>query len=207
MAWLRRLSDAPRAVGAARTAIARRSGRGESGYSLVELLTVISIMGIVMAALTGIFVSGSKAETDLNVRFQAEQTGRLALDKIRRDVHCASAATSTGSTLTLTMPAGCKSASNTTVTWCTNGVSGNRWALYRYTGASACTAGLLWADYLTQASLFTFTQQSKDTLASVQALLPVNVTPGKRRTYSLQETIYLRNSSRTCVTGSPSPPC
>lgn len=206
MEWLRRLADRP-AVGAARATDAPRRGRGESGYSLVELLTVMAILGVVMAALTNIFVTGSKAETDLNVRFQAQQAGRLALDKIRRDVHCASAATSTGSTLTLTMPSGCRSASNTTVTWCTSAVATNRWALYRYTGAASCTAGVSWADYLTQSSAFTFTQQSTDTLARVLVLLPVNLTPGKRRTYSLQDTIYLRNSTRTCVVGSPSPPC
>ena len=172
-------------------------------------MVVMAIMGVVLGGLTTIFVSGSKAELDMNKRFQAQSTGRLALDKIRRELHCASGATSTGTTLTLTMPAGCKSASNTTVTWCTSqvGTSVTRYRLYRYLGSGTCTGGVQWADYLTQASAFTFTQQSSASLAKVHVYLPVNLAPGKKRNYTLQDDIYLRNSVRTCVTGSPSPPC
>jgi prepilin-type N-terminal cleavage/methylation domain-containing protein len=186
-----------------------RPRREESGYSLIELLTVMAILGVVLGGLTRIFVSGSKAELDLNQRFQAQANGRLALDKIRREIHCASTATTTSTSVTLTMPTGCKTASNTTVTWCTSqvGSSTTRYALYRYQGSGTCTAGVQWADYLTSASAFTFTQQSSSTLAMVHVYLPVNLTPGKKRTYTLQDDIYLRNSTRTCVTGSPSPPC
>ena len=182
---------------------------GERGYSLIELLTSMVIMGIVLGGLTTIFTSGSKAELDMNKRFQAENDGRVALDKIRPELHCASTATSTGSSLTLTMPTGCKTASNTTVTWCTSqvGTSTTRYALYRYQGSGTCTGGVQWADYLTQGSIFTFTQQSSSSLAMVHVYLPVNLAPGKKRNYTLQDDIYLRNSTRTCVTGSPSPPC
>ena len=186
-----------------------RHNRGESGYSLIELLTVMAIMGVVLSGLTSIFVSGSKAELDTNKRFQAQSAGRLALDKIRRELHCASTATSTGSSITLTMPTGCKTASNTTVTWCTSqvGSSTTRYALYRYQGSGSCTGGVQWADYLIQPSVFTFTQQSSSSLAKVSVYLPINLAPGKKRNYTLQDDIYLRNSTRTCITGSPSPPC
>jgi Tfp pilus assembly protein PilW len=169
----------------------------------------IAIMGIVLQGLTTIFVSGSKAELDLNQRFQAQDAGRLALDKIRTEVHCATTATSTGATLTLTMPSGCRTASNTTVTWCTSqvGSSTTRYALYRYQGSGTCTGGVKWVDYLTQAAAFTFTQQSSASLAKVHAYLPINLAPTKKRTYALQDDIYLRNSMRTCIAGSPSPPC
>ena len=168
----------------------------------------MAIMGVVMTGLTTIFVSGSKAELDMNQRFQAQSAGRLTLDKLRRELHCASGATSTGSTVTLTMPAGCKTASNTTVTWCTSqvGTSTTRYAVYRYVGAGTCTSGVQWADYITQASVFTFTPQSSASLAKVHVYLPVSLTPGKRA-YALQDDIYLRNSTRTCISGSPSPPC
>jgi prepilin-type N-terminal cleavage/methylation domain-containing protein len=181
----------------------------ERGFTIVELLTAMTIMGIVLGGLTTVFVSGSKAELNTNRRFQAQADGRLALDKLRTDVHCSSAATTTSSSVTLTMPSGCRTASNTTVTWCTSAVGGSatRYALYRYQGAGSCTSGVLWADYLTQASAFTFTQQSSSSLAKVRAYLPINLTPGQMRTYALQDDIYLRNSTRTCVTGSPSPPC
>jgi prepilin-type N-terminal cleavage/methylation domain-containing protein len=182
----------------------------ERGFTIVELLAAMSIMGIVLGGLTTVFVSGSTAELGTNRRFQAQADGRLALDKLRTDVHCASSATTTSSSVTLTMPAGCRSASNTTVTWCTSAVGGSttRYALYRYQSAGTCQPpAVLWADYLTQASAFTFTQQSSTSLAKVRAYLPINLSPGRMRTYALQDDIYLRNSTRTCVTGSPSPPC
>ena len=71
----------------ARLRTARRAG-----FSLIELLVVMVILGVVLAGLTTAFVSGSKAETDLNRRFQAQQQARLALNRIRWDIHCASAA-------------------------------------------------------------------------------------------------------------------
>ena len=87
----------------------RRLGR-ERGYSLVEMLIVMSILGVVMGSLTTVFVQASNAEFDMNARFQAQLTGRLALDKMRREVHCASVATPTGSSssVTLTLPSYCK---------------------------------------------------------------------------------------------------
>jgi prepilin-type N-terminal cleavage/methylation domain-containing protein len=66
-----------------------RATRGEGGYTMIEMLTVLLIMGIVMSGLTTIFVSGSRAETNMNQRFVAQQNTRLALDRIRRDIHCA----------------------------------------------------------------------------------------------------------------------
>jgi Tfp pilus assembly protein PilW len=182
--------------------------RDERGYSVFELLVTMSIMGVVLSGLTTIFVSGSKAELGLNKRFQAQSATRLALDKMRKEIHCASGATSTGSTVTLTMPSGCKTASNTTVTWCTSQVgTGARYRLYRYQGAASCTAGVQWADYLTQASLFTFTQQSSSSLAKVSVQLPVSLNGSTKGKYFLKDDIYLRNTTRTCITGSPSPPC
>ena len=50
----------------------------------------IVIMSIVFTGITDIFVSGSKAQADQSSRFQAQLDTRLALDKMRRDIHCAS---------------------------------------------------------------------------------------------------------------------
>ena len=69
--------------------------RDERGYSMIELLTVMSIMGVVLGGLTTVFASGSKAELDMNRRFQAQSAGRVALDKLRKEIHCAGGSTST----------------------------------------------------------------------------------------------------------------
>jgi prepilin-type N-terminal cleavage/methylation domain-containing protein len=68
----------------------RKRLAGARGYTLVELLTVMSILAVVMTGLTTLFVQGSNAEVDMNRRFQAQQDTRLALDRMRRDAHCAS---------------------------------------------------------------------------------------------------------------------
>ena len=68
--------------------------RGERAYTMVELITVVAIMGIVMTGITTVFVQGSNAELDMNNRFQAQSATRIALDKIRKDIHCSSGVTS-----------------------------------------------------------------------------------------------------------------
>ncbi|MFI5054438.1 MAG: PilW family protein, partial [Acidimicrobiia bacterium] len=62
--------------------------RDERAYTLVEMITVMLIMSIVMTGISTVFVQGSNAELDMNNRFQAQSNARLALDTLRRDVHC-----------------------------------------------------------------------------------------------------------------------
>ena len=64
----------------------------EKGYSLVELLVTMVILSVVVGGLTTVFISGSSAQVRLNERFQAQQNARMALDRLRVDIHCASAA-------------------------------------------------------------------------------------------------------------------
>src|SRR5439155_24546271 len=79
--------------------------RDERGYTLIEMLTVLVIFGTVMSALMVLFVQGTGAEVDMNNRFQAQQDARLALDKIRREVECASAVpVSSPSAVEVSMP-------------------------------------------------------------------------------------------------------
>jgi prepilin-type N-terminal cleavage/methylation domain-containing protein len=181
--------------------------RGERGYTLVEMLVTLVIMGVVMTALTTVFVQASNAEQDMNNRFQAQQSARLALDKMRREVHCASMATPSGlsSSVTLTLPNYCKTGSGS-ITWCTRNVSTNRYALYRVVG-STCAGGVKWADYLVPTSsatvcsgalcIFTYTDQSTTSLAKLHVDFPVDVKPSKSvDLYELSDDIVLRNSSR-----------
>jgi prepilin-type N-terminal cleavage/methylation domain-containing protein len=187
--------------------VLRRLG-GERGYSLIEMLTVMVIMGVVMSSLTTVFITASNSETDMNSRFQAQLTARLALDKLRREVHCASVATPTGvsSSVTLTMPSYCKTGSGS-ITWCTRSVATNRYELYRVVGAT-CTGGVKWGDYLVPSAnvatcsgalcIFNFTAQSTASLATLHVDLPVNVRPAKTvERYELVDDIVLRNSTRT----------
>ena len=187
---------------------ALRRLRRERGYSLVEMLIVLSILGVVMAGLTTLFVQASNAELDMNNRFQAQLNARLALDKMRREVHCGSIATPAGSSssVTITLPTYCKTGSGS-ITWCTRNVSTNRYALYRVVG-STCSGGVKWADYLVPTStaptcsgalcIFTYTAQSATSLAKLHVDYPVNIRPSKSvELYELQDDIVLRNSTRS----------
>jgi prepilin-type N-terminal cleavage/methylation domain-containing protein len=183
---------------------------GQAGFTVVEMLTVLLILGVVMGGLTTVFTSATNAEADMNNRFQAQQTARLALDKLRREVHCASSATPAGSStssVVLTLPTYCKTYSgNTSVTWCTRSVATNRYALYRVNGA-VCTGGVKWADYLAPTStatvcsgalcVFNFTAQSTSSLAKLHVDFPVNPKPSRTaETYELIDDLVLRNSTR-----------
>lgn len=172
-----------------------RLGRGEDGYTMIELLTVLGIMGIVMGGLTTIFVSGSTAERDMNKRFQSQLNTRLALDRIRRDIHCSSSASPYSvSSLTL-ISSGCGN-----VTWCTAPVTGftNRWALYRKAGTTcSSTTGTKIADYLTTANVFTAYTPAGATLASLSVDFPVGMKTTGAAKYELTDTIYMRNSVRS----------
>ena len=168
----------------------------ESGYTVVELLVVMLILGAVMGSLTTVFVHAASAELDLNNRFQAQQAARLALDKLRRETHCASqASVASPSSVTLTLAAYCPTG-NGSVMWCTVG-SGSRYALYRKTGGTCDATGVKWADHLTTGAVFTYTAQSPSTLAKLRVDFPVNLKPAKSvESYELVDEIVLRNSVR-----------
>ena len=170
--------------------------RDEGGYTLIELLTVLVIFGIVSTALTGLFVSATQAEVSSNRRFQAQQNARLALDKLRREVHCASTATVTGGSLvTLTLPnSTCRGYPQ--VSWCAVG-SGTRYALYRNMGATCSAAGTKYVDYLTSNALFSYVSPTTEVLARLSVSFPVNTKPSEaEEAYSLSDQLTLRNSSR-----------
>jgi len=171
--------------------------RGEAGYNLVEMITVMVIMTVVFAGITTVFVAGSKAQSDQERRFQAQVTTRLALDKIRRDIHCSSDVTPFATTaVTLKVPAGCGG----DVSWCTAAVSGytNRYRLYRQPGATCDSTGVMVADYLTSGNVFPAFAHVTGCLclASLQVDFNVSVTGTSVGAYDLTDTIFLRNSTR-----------
>jgi prepilin-type N-terminal cleavage/methylation domain-containing protein len=169
----------------------------EHGYTVIELLVVMLILASVMGSLTTLFVQASNAELDMNNRFQAQQNARLALDKIRREAHCASqASVATSSSVTLTLASYCPTG-NGSITWCTAG-SSNRFGLYRKVGTTCDATGVKWADYLTTGAVFGYTPQSSTSLAKLRVDFPINVKPEKSvESYELVDEIALRNSLRS----------
>lgn len=178
--------------------------RGQGGYTLSEMIVVLATFLTVAAALTSMFASGAKAELDANKRFQAQQNARLALDKMRRELHCASGVTNVdGSALgttpvaaiRVTLPSHCPSAAGTTITvdYQTVAVATGRWQLDR--AAPSGTAKV--ADYITSDAVFTYTAQSASTRALLHVDFPINVNPNEGwNDWRLADDIVLRNTVR-----------
>jgi prepilin-type N-terminal cleavage/methylation domain-containing protein len=136
--------------------------RGERGYTLVELLVVMLILGLVMTPLVASFASAMVQEVDQSRREQAYANARLALQRMRVDIHCATGVAQVeqnaygGFTLTLAevsdtsptgwcpgvIPAGSGSSG---VQWCTIPYPGSttRFVLYRFLGTNPtdCNGG------------------------------------------------------------------
>jgi prepilin-type N-terminal cleavage/methylation domain-containing protein len=190
--------------------LARRVRGEEQGFSLIEMLTVMIIMSVVLTGLTTLFVQGSNAELDMNRRFEAQQDSRVALDKIRREIHCAQGAATTPASgeapsITLDLPGQCPTAvgaAQTSVTWCSVLVSTGRYKLYRKVGVTCNATGVRWADYLTQANLFQYQAASSVSLAKVRVSFPIDVKSGDATpAYRLCDQIVLRNTLRLGTAG------
>jgi prepilin-type N-terminal cleavage/methylation domain-containing protein len=183
----------------------------ERGYTLVEMLVVMAILGIVISGLTTVFVSGSRAELDMNRRFQAQQQARLALDKIRTDLHCASAAQVQTINSYNGVAISAPNCSTATIDWCLvpSAKMSSRYALYRTTSttnkcASADTGRLLVADYLTRNTgvFSTLTNVSNGSLEVVNVDFPISVNPAATSdVYELKDMVVARNSTRCSTTG------
>ena len=173
----------------------RRLVARQDGYSLVELLVVTVILGTVMGALTVLFVNASNAEFDMNRRFQAQQSARLGIDKMRREIHCATLISPAGasSSITVTLPAQCPTAVGgvqTIVTYDMNQVvAGQRYQLRRNS--------VVIADYSTLQNAFNYTAPVANTsLAKLTVTLPINTSTNAAKEWRLVADIVLRNTAR-----------
>jgi type II secretory pathway pseudopilin PulG len=184
-----------------RIAALRRGLAAQGGFTMIETLASMSILMTVMGGLTGLLVSGTTAQVEMNRRFQAQTQARIGLDFFRREVHCASGSTAANpaSSVTLTMT-GCPTAAGaTSITWCVT-TGGELW---RYSGTACSGTGRRYATHLVLQNAFTYTVPTGSVaagtgqLAFLQIRLHVNLTPAKtERTYELEDRIVLRNSTR-----------
>jgi prepilin-type N-terminal cleavage/methylation domain-containing protein len=175
----------------------RRLIASQSGYTMIELLQVVVILGVVLGALMTLFVTAMNSEAEMNRRFLAQQDARLAVDRMRREIHCASALTPTGASasITITLPSQCPTAGGTlggppiTVVYDTELVATNRYRLRR--------AGVRVADYVTAGSVFNYTAPATGKRGNLRVDLPVNVRPSETgKTWRLVADIVLRNTAR-----------
>ena len=181
--------------------------RRRDGYTLVELLAVLLIFLTVMTALVALFTSGARAELDVNRRFQAQQAARIALDKLRRELHCSDGLTKIDGTaladgvavsgIRVSLPSQCPSALGvaTVVTYDMLQVTSTRWKLRRTKGSVTTVI----ADYITTPSglSFTYTKASASTRALLHVDFTVNVYPNEGwKRWRLVDDIVLRNTLR-----------
>ena len=130
----------------------------ERGVTLTELLVVLVILAVVLAAMTTLFVSAGTSQIEQKNRVDAQQEARVALDALRRELRCASSAVSSSSSLTVTLPGYCQkpvAAAPADFTWCAVGASAP-YELWRYEGTTCSGAGRERADELVSSSIFSY---------------------------------------------------
>jgi prepilin-type N-terminal cleavage/methylation domain-containing protein len=195
---------------------ARRSNAlaAQQGFTLVEVVVVMLVMLIILVPLSGSFVSALAAQADQTRRFDAQQNARQALDRMRKDIHCAHGVTDpyandlSGQTIVMTETnvtgnaecPGLVQQNASAVQWCTVPVAGatNRYQLYRENDSNnTCdgSASTFMVDYLTQAELWASPTCVAGQFPLVSVTMPVNVDPVKHgpSTYTLSDQIALRN--------------
>jgi type II secretory pathway pseudopilin PulG len=180
------------------------------------MLVVLVITGAILGPIVGAMVSGMNAEAQqLNVAIAQEQA-RLALQRMRKDIHCAHAVsapatngsggetvifTETNTTGVAECP-GLVSTNASAVEWCTIPVSGytNRYQLYRENNPNnVCDASTstFEVDYITQPDLWSVPSCSGGEYPTVAVSLPVDVDPSSTEegSYNLADQIALRNAT------------
>ena len=171
---------------------ARGPGGDQRGYTLVELLVVLVILGIVLGALVGAWVTAMHAELDATRRLEAQRNARVAVDRMRDELHCTDQLTFTSAaSVTARLPAACPEAQGVTtnLTYDTQLVSTGRYRLRRNS--------VVVADYLTSGNVFAYVAPSTAALGKLNVVLPVDVTPADSvGRWRLAADIVLRNTTR-----------
>jgi prepilin-type N-terminal cleavage/methylation domain-containing protein len=166
--------------------------RSEGGFSLVELIVVMLLLGIVMTAIVSLFVSSVKATSQSTERVAGQGRVRVAVTRLEYEVRCASGATVTGggSTVTVSLRSECIHGTGD-YTWCVSGAK-----LYRTAGDSCLTTGQVMASTVTTPTPFTLLTAT-GYLPRLQIALTVNDGGGSTTDVSLTDVITLRNGLRS----------
>jgi prepilin-type N-terminal cleavage/methylation domain-containing protein len=164
---MRRVAPAHGAGGRAQERLSRLAP-AQDGFTLVELLVVSVILVILVGALTQLFVSATNSAAGQTQRAQAQQDVRLAVDKLRREIHCASDVSPTSgypsSSITITLGTYCPTYDGSAkVTWCVKDKAGNSppaaggpYTLWRYSSNSCSgSTGRAWATNIVDATAVT----------------------------------------------------
>jgi prepilin-type N-terminal cleavage/methylation domain-containing protein len=176
----------------------------QEGFTLIEVVISMAILGLIMGGISILFVSGTKAESDLSARFTAQTELHIGLDRLRRDVH--SACTLQTQSATSVTVAGPPCDVPVVYTWCTQG-SGSHFGLYRVTGAT-CSGGIRYSDFLTSGSVFSYLGPNTTpagtnsfALARLHVAMTIDAnTNSSGGAYSVVDDIVFRNSAR-CTAG------
>jgi prepilin-type N-terminal cleavage/methylation domain-containing protein len=186
----------------------------QDGFTLPELLAVMAVLLIILGSLTGAYVSALNAQVDQTRRFDDQENARQALDRMRKDIHCAHGVSdpfgndSGGQTIVLTETnvtgtaecPGLLQTNASAVQWCTIPVGGatDRFRLYRENDANNACDGhdsTFMVDYLTRADIWGSPTCITTQFPTVAVIMPVNVDPVNHAvsTYTLRDEIALRN--------------
>ena len=80
-----------------------RLAKNKNGYTLIEVLVVIAILGIMVSVSSAIFIGTLRSQNKANAVSQARQNAALVIDSFERDVRGASSITPTGSSNQITL--------------------------------------------------------------------------------------------------------
>jgi prepilin-type N-terminal cleavage/methylation domain-containing protein len=169
----------------------------EDGFTMIELVMTMAILGIVLSGITGLFVAGVKSQSDQQARFDALTEIHVGLDKLKRDVHASCSAISTSSTAVTVDNPPCNGSN--LITWCTQG-SGSRYGLYRIVG-STCSGGTRYSDFLIGPTAFTYVAPNSPSgsyaLARIRTDVTVDAKPGDNAgRFRVIDDVVFRNSAR-----------
>jgi Tfp pilus assembly protein PilV len=148
----------------------------EDGYTTIEMLIVMVILGVVMGGIIAVFVAGISADADSSRRYQDQQDARVSLVRMTREIHaaCTVSAPNTYNTwtnsVTFYFPSDTCASGTHSVTWCTK-ASGSLYALYRGVGTTCTSATVKYADYVTTSNIFVYLPPNSHLIAPTATTL------------------------------------